>query len=143
SNIMSLGGIALAIGVVIDSSIVLVENAYRNIAHAQETRGTLNRTDYFDLAVMSAKQVGRAIFFSESIMVISFLPVFLLQGQEGKLFHPLAWTKTFVIASSALVGITLVPVLMTLFMRGRFRPERDHPLMRALHSSYEPILAWW
>lgn len=142
SNIMSLGGIALAIGVVVDSSIVLVENAYRNIAEAQERKGSLSKEDYFNLAVLSAKQVGRAIFFSEAIMVISFLPVFLLEGQEGKLFHPLAWTKTFVIASSAIVAVTLVPVLMTLLMKGRFRSERQNPIMRFFHLLYEPVLAW-
>jgi Cu(I)/Ag(I) efflux system membrane protein CusA/SilA len=140
SNIMSLGGIALAIGVVVDSSIVLVENAYRNIAEAQRSGRELSRQDYFDLAVLSAKQVGRAIFFSEAIMVISFLPVFLLRGEEGKLFHPLAWTKTFVIASSAIVGITLVPVLMTLLMRGRFRAENENPFMRLFHRLYAPVL---
>lgn len=154
SNIMSLGGIALAIGVVVDSSIVLVENAYRNIAEAQERKkreaagsagddpSLLSKKEYFDLAVLSAKQVGRAIFFSEAIMVLSFLPVFLLEGQEGKLFHPLAWTKTFVIASSAIVAITLVPVLMTLLMKGRFRSERENPIMRFFHRLYEPVLAW-
>lgn len=142
SNIMSLGGIALAIGVVVDSSIVLVENAYRHIAEAQEQRGELSKEDYVALAVLSAKQVGRAIFFSEAIMVISFLPVFLLEGQEGKLFHPLAWTKTFVITASAIVAITLVPVLMTLMLRGKFRPEAKHPLMKLLHCLYEPLLAW-
>lgn len=193
SNIMSLGGIALAIGVVVDSSIVLVENAYRNIAEAQERKrkemlgdavleggvgagdgvedlmGTINGThpvselrsetplsrgdvedadvvlskeEYFRIAVLSAKQVGRAIFFSEAIMVISFLPVFLLEGQEGKLFHPLAWTKTFVIASSAVVAVTLVPVLMTLLMKGRFRSERQNPIMRLFHAVYNPVLTW-
>lgn len=142
SNIMSLGGIALAIGVVVDSSIVLVENAYRNIAEAQERKGHLSNEDYFNLALLSAKQVGRAIFFSEAIMIISFLPVFLLEGQEGKLFHPLAWTKTFVIASSAIVAVTLVPVLMTLLMKGRFRSEAQNPIMRFFHLLYEPVLAW-
>jgi Cu(I)/Ag(I) efflux system membrane protein CusA/SilA len=142
SNIMSLGGIALAIGVVVDASIVLVENAYRNIAEAQKRNAELTGEDYFNLAVLSAKQVGRAIFFSELIMVVSFLPVFLLEGQEGKLFHPLAWTKTFVIASSAIVGITLVPMLMTLLMRGRFRTERENPIMRFFHRLYEPVLGW-
>ncbi len=142
SNIMSLGGIALAIGVVVDSSIVLVENAHRNIAQAREERGELTPSDYRRLAIVSAKQVGRAIFFAEAIMVVSFLPVFLLEGQEGKLFHPLAWTKTFVIASSALVAITLVPVLMTLLSRGKFRPENRNPLMRFFHAIYAPILAW-
>ncbi|MDB5033140.1 MAG: cation transporter [Chlorobi bacterium] len=142
SNIMSLGGIALAIGVVVDSSIVLVENAHRNIAEAQRENAHLTRDDYFRLAVLSARQVGRAIFFSEAIMVISFLPVFLLQGEEGKLFHPLAWTKTFVIASSAIAGITLVPMLMTLLMRGTFRPENRNPVMRFFHRLYEPVLSW-
>ncbi len=142
SNIMSLGGIALAIGVVVDSSIVLVENAYRNIAEAQRTNPNLPPSEYVRLAIFSAKQVGRAIFFSEAIMVLSFLPVFLLEGQEGKLFHPLAWTKTFVIAASAVVAITLVPVLMTLFMRGRFRLESENPIMRFFHRLYGPILRW-
>lgn len=142
SNIMSLGGIALAIGVVVDSSIVLVENAYRNIAEAQRTNPNLPPSEYVRLAILSAKQVGRAIFFSEAIMVLSFLPVFLLEGQEGKLFHPLAWTKTFVIAASAVVAITLVPVLMTLFMRGRFRLESENPVMRFFHRLYTPILRW-
>lgn len=142
SNIMSLGGIALAIGVVVDSSIVLVENAYRHIAEAQQERGELSKEDYVALAVLSAKQVGRAIFFSEAIMVVSFLPVFLLEGQEGKLFHPLAWTKTFVISASAIVAITLVPVLMTLMLRGKFRPEAKHPVMQLFHRVYEPLLAW-
>ena len=142
STIMSLGGIALAIGVVVDSSIVLVENAYRNIAEALKRKGHLEKEDYRVLAVLSAQQVGRAIFFSEAIMVVSFLPVFLLEGQEGKLFHPLAWTKTFVIAASAVVAITLVPVLMTFLMRGRFRSEEENPLMRFFHRLYDPLLRW-
>lgn len=142
SNIMSLGGIALAIGVVVDSSIVLVENAHRNISEAQKRKGTLDSDDYFRLAILSAQQVGRAIFFSEAIMVVSFLPVFLLEGQEGKLFHPLAWTKTFVIASSAIVALTLVPVLMTLMMKGKFRSEAKNPVMRFFHALYDPILSW-
>jgi len=142
SNIMSLGGIALAIGVVVDSSIVLVENAHRLIADAQLKKGELSPDDYRRLAILAAKQVGRAIFFAEAIMIVSFLPVFLLEGQEGKLFHPLAWTKTFVIASSALVAITLVPVLMTLLLRGRFRAENRNLLMRLFHAAYTPILRW-
>jgi Cu(I)/Ag(I) efflux system membrane protein CusA/SilA len=142
SNVMSLGGIALAIGVVVDSSIVLVENAYRNIAQAQAEGRSLSKDEYRALAILSAKQVGRAIFFSEAIMVISFLPVFLLEGQEGKMFHPLAWTKTFVIGASAIVAVTLVPVLMTLLMRGRFRAELENPIMRVFHRLYEPVLSW-
>ena len=142
SNIMSLGGIAIAIGEVVDASIVIVENAYRNIAEAQAQGRTLSREEYYRLTVFSAKQVGRAIFFSAAIMVISFLPVFLLEGQEGKLFHPLAWTKTFVIAASAIVAITLTPIVMTLFMGGRFRSEEKHPVMRFFTRLYEPILRW-
>ena len=107
SNIMSLGGIILAIGVIVDASIVMVENAYRNIAHAIEEKGKLTPEDYKRISIMSAKQVGRAIFFSELIILVSFLPVFLLTGQEGKLFRPLAYTKTFVLASSAIVLITI------------------------------------
>ena len=98
SNIMSLGGIAIAIGVIVDASIVLVENAHRNVARAQEEKGELTTSDYVEISIVSAKQVGRAIFFAVAIMVVSFLPVFLLEGQEGKLFRPLAFTKTFVLA---------------------------------------------
>jgi Cu(I)/Ag(I) efflux system membrane protein CusA/SilA len=137
SNIMSLGGIAIAIGVLVDSSIVLVENAYRNIAHAQQLGGPI---DYTEISIKSAQQVGRAIFFSLVIIVVSFLPVFLLEGQEGKLFHPLAWTKTFALASSAIISITLVPMLMTLLMRGKFRPEEKNPVSRVLMRLYEPLL---
>ena len=137
SNIMSLGGLAIDIGVLVDSSIVLVENAYRNIAHAQEEGGVI---DYTEISIRSAQQVGRAIFFSLAIIVVSFLPVFLLQGQEGKLFHPLAWTKTLALASSAVISITLVPMLMTMLMRGKFRPEEKNPLSMFLRKLYEPLL---
>ncbi len=137
SNIMSLGGLAIAIGVLVDSSIVLVENAYRNIAQAQAEGGVV---DYTEISIRSAQQVGRAIFFSLAIIVVSFLPVFLLQGQEGKLFHPLAWTKTLALASSAIISITLVPMLMTMLMRGKFRPEEKNPLSMFLRRLYEPVL---
>lgn len=137
SNIMSLGGLAIAIGVLVDSSIVLVENAYRNIAHAQRAGQTI---DHAEISIQSAKQVGRAIFSSLVIIVVSFLPVFLLEGQEGKLFHPLAWTKTFALASSAIISITLVPMLMTLFMRGKFRLEEENPVSRVLMRIYTPVL---
>jgi Cu(I)/Ag(I) efflux system membrane protein CusA/SilA len=142
SNIMSLGGIAIAIGEVVDASIVIVENAYRNIAEAQQQGRVLTREEYLRITVFSARQVGRAIFFSAAIMVISFLPVFMLEGQEGKLFHPLAWTKTFVIAASAIVAITLTPIVMTFFMGGRLRPEEKHPVMRFFTRLYEPVLRW-
>jgi Cu(I)/Ag(I) efflux system membrane protein CusA/SilA len=137
SNIMSLGGLAIAIGVLVDSSIVLVENAYRNIAHAQMGGGPV---DYTEISIRSAQQVGRAIFFSLAIIVVSFLPVFMLEGQEGKLFHPLAFTKTFALAASAIISITLVPMLMTMLMRGKFRPEEKNPVSRFLMRLYEPLL---
>lgn len=137
SNIMSLGGLIISIGVLVDSSIVMVENAYRNISQATE-RG--EEIDYTEISIRSAKQVGRAIFFSIGIIVVSFLPVFMLEGQEGKLFHPLAFTKTFALAGSAIITITLVPMLMTLFMRGKFYPENKNPVSRFFKMLYEPVL---
>lgn len=137
SNIMSLGGLIISIGVLVDSSIVMVENAYRNIAMASERGETI---DYTEMSIRSAKQVGRAIFFSIGIIVVSFLPVFMLEGQEGKLFHPLAFTKTFALAGSAIITITLVPMLMTLFMRGKFYPEYKNPVSKFFRMLYEPVL---
>ncbi|MDH4071049.1 MAG: CusA/CzcA family heavy metal efflux RND transporter, partial [Ignavibacteria bacterium] len=142
SNIMSLGGIAIAIGVIVDASIVLVENAYRNVARAQEERGVLTQSDFVEISILSAKQVGPAIFFSVLIMVVSFLPVFLLEGQEGKLFRPLAFTKTFVLLGSAFIAVTLVPVLMTMLTRGRFRSEQANPVTKLLNRLYAPVIRW-
>ncbi|MBL7992337.1 MAG: efflux RND transporter permease subunit [Candidatus Kapabacteria bacterium] len=142
SNIMSLGGIILAVGVIVDSSIVLVENSYRNIAHAIEQKGHLTPDEYKRISIDSAKQVGRAIFFSDLIILVSFLPVFLLTGQEGKLFKPLAFTKTFALFSSAIVVITLIPVLMTMLMRGNFKPEDSNLITRFFKRLYEPIIHW-
>ncbi|MCU0427235.1 MAG: CusA/CzcA family heavy metal efflux RND transporter [Candidatus Kapabacteria bacterium] len=144
SNIMSLGGIILAIGVIVDSSIVLVENAYRNLANATARAAsegiTLTSDDFKRISIDSAKQVGRAIFFSELIILVSFLPVFLLTGQEGKLFHPLAYTKTFTMLGSAIVVLTLIPVLMTLLMHGKFRPEDANHLTRLFKWMYAPLI---
>ncbi len=140
SNIMSLGGIAIAIGVIVDASIVMVENAYRNVAEAQEQKGTLSNEDYIEISIMSAKQVGPSIFFAVAIMVVSFLPVFLLEGQEGKLFRPLAYTKTFVLAGSAIIAITLVPMLMTMLTRGKFRSQERNPITRVLNRLYAPVI---
>jgi Cu(I)/Ag(I) efflux system membrane protein CusA/SilA len=137
SNIMSLGGLIISIGVLVDASIVLVENAYRNIANTTEHGESIN---YTEVSIKSAQQVGRAIFFSIAIIVVSFLPVFLLEGQEGKLFHPLAFTKTFALVGSALISITLVPMLMTLFMRGKVFSERKNPVSRFFISIYRPLL---
>jgi Cu(I)/Ag(I) efflux system membrane protein CusA/SilA len=142
SNIMSLGGIAIAIGVIVDASIVLVENAYRNVARAQEEKGELTKEDFTAISILSAKQVGRAIFFAVAIMIVSFLPVFMLEGQEGKLFRPLAFTKTFVLGGSAIIAITLVPVLMVMLTRGHFRKETGNPITRLLHRLYAPVIRW-
>lgn len=142
SNIMSLGGIILAIGVIVDSSIVLVENAYRNIAKAIEEKGKLSNEEYKKISIDSAKQVGRAIFFSELIILVSFLPVFLLSGQEGKLFKPLAFTKSFTMIGAAVVVISLIPVLMTMLMRGKFRPEEKNPTTKLFIKIYKPVIHW-
>ncbi len=149
SNIMSLGGIILAVGVIVDSSIVLVENAYRNLAKALEERAHLPEgqrgltpDEYKKISIDSAKQVGRAIFFSELIILTSFLPVFLLTGQEGKMFHPLAYTKSFAMIGSAIVVISLIPVLMTMLMRGKFKPEDKNPTTRFFIKLYEPVIHW-
>ncbi len=142
SNIMSLGGIILAVGVIVDSSIVLVENAYRNLAKAMEEKGELTPEEYKRISIDSAKQVGRAIFFSELIILVSFLPVFLLTGQEGKLFHPLAYTKSFAMLGSAIVVISLIPVLMIMLMRGKFKPEDKNPTTRFFIKLYEPVIHW-
>jgi Cu(I)/Ag(I) efflux system membrane protein CusA/SilA len=142
SNIMSLGGIAIAIGVIVDASIILVENAYRNVARAQQEKGELTKEDYVEISILSAKQVGPAIFYSVAIIVVSFLPVFLLEGQEGKLFRPLAFTKTFVLAGAAIIAITLVPMLMTMLTRGKFRTENQNPITRTLNRLYAPVIHW-
>ena len=138
SNIMSLGGLALAIGVLVDASIVMVENAYR---HVSEPEDPLPYDDQPRAIVAAAKQVARAIFFSLAIIIVSFVPVFLLEAQEGRMFRPLAFTKTSAMALASLLSITLVPVLMTLFIRGRrLKPESANPVSRFFTWLYEPIL---
>jgi Cu(I)/Ag(I) efflux system membrane protein CusA/SilA len=138
SNIMSLTGIALAIGVIVDNGIVMVENSHRHLALA----GPVNTTDRIGIIERACKQVGRGVFFSTLIIVTSFLPVFLLHGQEGKLFGPLAWTKTFILAIDAILAVTLAPVLISFFLKGRLRNEESNPLNRGLEKLYKPILNW-
>ena len=138
SNIMSLGGLALAIGVLVDASIVMVENAYRHVSEPEEA---LAYADQPRAIIGAAKQVARAIFFSLAIIIVSFTPVFLLEAQEGRMFRPLAFTKTSAMALASLLSITLVPVLMTLFIRGRrLKPESANPVSRVFTWLYEPIL---
>jgi len=141
SNIMSLGGIALAIGVLVDASIVMVENGYRHLSERQENGANpVSEPERRSILINAAKQVGPALFFSLLIIVVSFLPVFLLEAQEGRMFRPLAWTKTLAVGSSSILAITLVPVLMVMLIRGRLRPERANPLSRITQAIYLPIL---
>jgi copper/silver efflux system protein len=141
SNIMSLGGLALAIGVLVDAAIVMVENGYRQLSERRSKEQTpLAEPQRRRILLDSAKQVGPAIFFSLVIIVVSFLPVFLLEAQEGRMFRPLAWTKTLAVGFSSILAITLVPVLMVLFIRGRLTPEAKNPISRITQAIYLPVL---
>lgn len=143
SNIMSLGGIALAIGVLVDASIVMVENAYRHVSESghADAGGPVPYDRQPAAVIRAAKQVGRAIFFSLAIIIVSFVPVFLLEAQEGRMFRPLAFTKTFAMIFASILAITLVPVLMTIFVRGRrLDPESANPVSRFFTALYAPVL---
>jgi copper/silver efflux system protein len=162
ANVMSLGGIALAIGVLVDAGIVMVENGYRHLSEKQAqfssspaddpqragqplaaisgASGRLSSRERRKILLSAAKQVGPAIFFSLIIIVVSFLPVFLLEAQEGRMFRPLAWTKTLAVGFSSLLAISLVPVLMLMFIRGRLKPESANPVSRFTQFLYLPVL---
>ena len=140
SNIMSLGGLALAIGVLIDASIVMVENGYRHLSESPGSGANLTTKERKRILMGAVKQVGPAIFFSLLIILVSFLPVFLLEAQEGRMFRPLAWTKTLSVAFSSILAITLVPVLMLIFLRGRLRPESENPFSKWTQALYLPVL---
>jgi Cu(I)/Ag(I) efflux system membrane protein CusA/SilA len=135
SNIMSLGGIAIAVGAMIDAAIVMIENAHK---HIERLKPGESRTQAM---IDACREVGPALFFSLLIITVSFLPVFSLEGQEGRLFSPLAFTKTFSMAGAALLSVTLVPVLMMLFIRGKVMPEAKNPVNRFLIWIYRPIIA--
>ncbi len=136
SNIMSLGGIAIAIGAMVDAAIVMIENAHKHLERMQEDESRAAAM------VAACKEVGPALFFSLLIITVSFLPVFTLEAQEGRLFAPLAYTKTFAMAGAALLSVTLVPVLMLLFIRGKIIAEAKNPVNRILIALYRPIIAW-
>ena len=141
ANIMSLGGIAIAIGAMVDAAIVMVENAHKKLEHARANEG-ISEQSRIKVLVDAAVEVGPALFFSLLIITLSFLPVFTLEAQEGRLFRPLALTKTYSMAAAAGLSITLVPVLMVMFVKGRIRPEQDNPINRFLIRIYRPALAW-
>jgi len=156
ADIMSLGGIAIAIGAMIDAAIVMIENMHKHLERAVEAKeraageepsavsldtGLLTTGERWQVVVESAREVGPALFFSLLIITVSFIPVFSLGGQEGRLFEPLAFTKTFAMAAASLLSVTLVPVAMGVFIRGRLYRERANPVNRALISIYRPVLA--
>jgi Cu(I)/Ag(I) efflux system membrane protein CusA/SilA len=134
SNLMSLGGIAIAIGAMVDAAIVMIENAHKHLERAPPGANRL------ELMIRSAQEVGPALFLSLLVITVSFLPVFVLEEQEGRLFKPLAYTKTFAMAGGALLSVTLVPVLMVLFIRGRIVPEHQNPVNRLLIWLYRPVI---
>jgi len=140
ANLMSLAGIAIAIGVLVDAAIVVTENAFRFI----ELRGVdpRNRTLVAETMRDATRLVGRPIFFSMAIIILAFMPVFALTGQEGKLFHPLAFTKTFAVTAATILSVTLVPVLCTLLLGGKMHAEADNPVLRPLIWVYRPLLRW-
>ena len=138
SNVMSLAGIAIAIGVLVDAGIVVTENAFRHL----EGIDTRDRGKVMEVIMRATKLVGRPTFFSMAIIVLAFVPVFALTGQEGKLFHPLAFAKTFAMASATAIALTLTPILCTLLLRGKFHSEDQNPVMRFLQRLYRPALSW-
>jgi Cu(I)/Ag(I) efflux system membrane protein CusA/SilA len=136
ANIMSLGGIAIAIGVMVDAVVVMIENVHKHM----EREGVKKGKERWELIIKASKEVGPALFYSLLIITLSFIPVFTLEQQEGRLFKPLAFTKTYAMAASAFLAITVVPVLMGYFIRGKIRPETKHPLSRILIKAYRPVI---
>jgi Cu(I)/Ag(I) efflux system membrane protein CusA/SilA len=156
ADVMSLGGIAIAIGAMIDAAIVMIENMHKHLERAAAAKGlagadgkrrwfdtrTLTAAERWHVVTASSKEVGPALFFSLLIITVSFLPVFSLEGQEGRLFRPLAFTKTFSMAAASLLSVTLVPVAMGFFIRGRIYKEQSNPINRALIALYRPVIVW-
>ena len=143
SNVMSLAGIAIAIGVLVDAAIVMTENVLRHCEEAEKAKGSvLTRAETWQATLEASKQVGRPIFFAMAIIILAFVPVFALTGQAGKLFHPLAFTKTFAMIGSTLLAVTIVPVLCSVLVRGPFHREEDNVVMRVLLRLYDPVLDW-
>src|SRR5438876_4004827 len=141
SNIMSLGGIAIAIGAMVDSAIIMIENAHKALEHFREEHGREpNNVERISVIIAAAKGVGRALFFALLVITVSFVPVFSLTAQEGRLFKPLAFTKTFSMFFASFLGVTLVPVLMAMLIRGKIMPEIKNPVNRVLIGAYQPLV---
>jgi len=143
SNIMSLGGIAIAIGTVVDASIVMIENTHKFLQKFEEEKGYVAKgKERIEIITKAAQLVGRPIFFALALVVVSFLPIFALSGQEGLLFTPLAFTKTFAMIAGAILSITLVPALMAFFIRGKVMPEKDNPINYFFIQAYRPLIIY-
>src|SRR6185295_7996340 len=141
SNIMSLGGIAIAIGAMVDAAIIMVENAHKQLEHFRDDhKREPTNAERIEVIIAAAKSVGRPLFFSLLVITVSFIPVFSLQAQEGRLFRPLAFTKTFAMFFASLLSVTLVPVLMVLLVRGKIVSEAKNPLNRLLIWIYQPFV---
>ncbi|PHS37832.1 MAG: CusA/CzcA family heavy metal efflux RND transporter [Sulfurovum sp.] len=141
ANIMSLGGIAITIGTMVDGAIVMVENAHSRLAEAVKEKGAqLSDSERWEVITKSSKEVGPALFFSLLVITVSFLPIFTMQAQEGRLFSPLAFTATYAMAASAILAVTLVPVMIGYFVRGKIIAEEKNPINRALHAVHTPLL---
>ncbi|MHC5147948.1 efflux RND transporter permease subunit [Stenotrophomonas rhizophila] len=143
ANLLSLGGIAIAIGAMVDAAVVMIENAHKHLEHWREEHGREPQgEERWQLMARSAAEVGPALFASLLVITLSFVPVFALQAQEGRLFSPLAYTKTYAMAAAAGLSVTLIPVLMGYLIRGHIRPEQQNPINRILIAGYRPILLW-
>jgi len=143
ANLLSLGGIAIAIGAMVDAAVVMIENAHKHLEHWRDQHGRdPEGNDRWHLMAESAAEVGPALFASLLVITLSFVPVFALQAQEGRLFSPLAFTKTYAMAAAAGLSVTLIPVLMGYLIRGRIRPEHENPINRVLIAGYRPVLDW-
>ncbi len=141
ANIMSLSGIAIAIGAMVDAAIIMIENAHKHLEYEKE-RPASEQRGHWRIITEASQEVGPALFYSLLVITVAFLPVFALTGQAGRLFTPLAYTKTFSMAAAALLSITIVPVLMGYFIRGKIRPEEKNPLNRLLIKAYHPVVNW-
>jgi Cu(I)/Ag(I) efflux system membrane protein CusA/SilA len=139
ANIMSLGGIAIAIGAMVDAAIIMIENAHKHL-EAESAKPPGERLPHWEVILQASREVGPALFWSLLVITVSFIPIFTLEEQEGRLFKPLAFTKTYSMAAAAILAVTIVPVLMGFFIRGRIRPERSNPLNRFLMAVYHPVV---